>query len=1103
MTASLTYLPSQYQAETTLVFLVEGTEVAYTNHPTPATIKALWSATGHGAMSASWKGGLVVDGSIKTKISPYDPKVEAETLTIKCHDVDDSLLALTQREVYAAGNRTSLRSAIDADDTSIPVQRTTGFASSGAVYIGHERLTYTSVTGGGSPTFNTATRGTLALFDRSSGGDFAYSHGVGTDIIDGSSAAEVTDYPRIWLNRRCGLYLMHKEGTTWSDGAAPLLLWAGRIKSISEDGTGWISFTTTNIIEALDTAVFSNQFEADLLPGIFIPRPGVMKVYGIEVDASPTDRDSGRATVTAAGISTHHAVASEIDEQLSTWDGAGTVLFATGWSLRLQSIDGVGPRYQFKAKSANLYVLKVLMSAHLWHVLGWPQEAGTTEWDGVLMAEYDMDYDTTTDTYVLTAPGPPLLAYAEIGTGSTLQYTNGKGTWVTQSNVPGPFDVGGGSTTNGFAAIGGQVFAVAHSAGILGITHANLGPMNGPLGGAVHEYGPKIVIAIPDDAGNVPVRVRQVFVEQGDVATITLRLLLSTGTSAYNDATYDVHTASGFGVGMPYSLVDVNSFKGLQGRIHTLILDKPRRFSDLLQRILEVGGGYLVWRRGKIAVARPGEPAFGLGTYSLNESNKARPEKDTYVRGADSVINQVKIKYNRTVDGSYRGDFTVRALRSISDFGERRAVTIEADGVYDGMLGVPSGLDEAIATAAAALSYFSRPLCVVTRSYDFSLMGMASGDTANLTSEYVPDPTTGTRGVTTWPCWLLSTEWDPQTGQGTCKVGFLPEFAATQRTLWAPSGEVSSASVGGGKLILNLQAHKYTPSSATATDASHFPAGYKVAIRSISETSGVGTTYVGTIESISGTNQLTLTTDPTAGAGLNTTTDRWIVEFDDYATSITAQKNGFAYIADSLVRIILAGGTDIYKTWLPEVEWENETVDYTVLHRRITNVADDDGEPHSVGWYVDAMHGINCEFAYGSRQQLVNEILDTARTVATSSNTWIYGPVWVPCYSFARSLQIGALGSCSGGGTLTIRFVASTSPPRGTSATSFTFADSGTTYGEITTTSATDAYFTTGTIANPNRTADGRTPGMWLTVLARASAGTGTIRGLSVYDSAL
>jgi hypothetical protein len=67
---------------------------------------------------------------------------------------------------------TTLTAGISASSTSnIAVASTTGFAASGTIWIGTEGITYTSVTGGGSPSFNGITRGYQSTAAAHSNGD--------------------------------------------------------------------------------------------------------------------------------------------------------------------------------------------------------------------------------------------------------------------------------------------------------------------------------------------------------------------------------------------------------------------------------------------------------------------------------------------------------------------------------------------------------------------------------------------------------------------------------------------------------------------------------------------------------------------------------------------------------------------------------------------------------------------------------------------------------------------------------------------------------------------------------------------------------------------
>jgi len=1116
MTTTLAWAASHRAVEYVTVFLVEGCEIAYCDYHDPAAIKAIWTATGHGTMTADWRGGLEVEGTLNSRIKLFDPKVEADTVTVKLLDSDDYLIGLTQAEALTTSARTVLRSSCDANDTSIGVQGVGGFAASGTIHIGHERITYASTTGGGTPTFNTCVRGTLALFETNSGTDFAYPHGVGTSIADGAQGVEVYSTPRVWLNRRCALYVLHREGGTWVSGSSPLMLWAGRIKSIADGDDGFISFEVSGIAEYLDSLVFSQQYQADLEPGAFFAQPGDLRLHVEEFSTSPSYDDDTYYNefidASAAGSRwTHQDIASGIAHQLSLADQT-TGFLGANWSLKLERMPGVsGERYVFRfeaSDTARTYKATIHLPALAWAMLGWYGEPGeileiSTYLGSDLQGKSFPDQDGS-DVYTLVAPNPPLLQHIPVRLAQELlvDADSVKGVWLTQPNIPDASIAVNGYGADGFMMIDGKyLVGVNESGDNFTVTHAGLGRFENIADG-VSPLG--LAISIPDDGSNRAVTIRQAWIEYGDVATLMLRLALSTGTPGnYNHATYDDLEGVGFGVGIPASLLDIDSWLGIQGSGYWLVLDKPKKFSEILEDALSVRGAYLVWRRGELALARPGEASNGDGTYTLTESNKADTKLTRYKRSSDAIINVCKLKYNRTMGGQYLTEGTVRAGASISDLGERKPVTIEASGVYEGLLGQGGGLDEAIETMSTALAYFSRPICEVTRSYSHALMGMAAGDTVNLTDERVVDPTTGTRGVTLWPCWVSETRWNHHEGKGECTLVFLPEFNKDQRARWAPSAEVASSSVTSSRLTVTCTAHKYTPSTDTATDASYLStAGMVCRIVEVSPTNPASpTTYTGLVVHSSGTNTITFTTDPASGA--LATSKRWVVEFEDYSTVTAGQQSAHAFIALETTRRILTVLSSFYRTWLPEVPYVSQAVDYTNLHRKRVNLADDDGEPHSVHWYIDAANSINTEYSAGTRQLLVCEMFDTDRTVSSATQTHIAGPIFVPLYGYNRTLTIRARAACSGGGTATIGFIASNTPPSGTSSTAFTFADDGDVYGQVTTTSATQVYTTSSTIVKPSRMQDGRMHGCWLTILGSASAGTATVTGIEVYETVL
>src|SRR5690606_23734599 len=129
---------------------------------------------------------------------------------------------------------TELVTGVDRDDTTIVVQDTTAFASSGTIHIGTEAMSYDSKT---STTF-TVTRGVYSPFgcDASgSGTRYAHNHRVGYPDYAPPIAPKVTQHPREWVGRWVGLWRHGWSGSTMQTKAEAQLVFAGRIAEVRDD----------------------------------------------------------------------------------------------------------------------------------------------------------------------------------------------------------------------------------------------------------------------------------------------------------------------------------------------------------------------------------------------------------------------------------------------------------------------------------------------------------------------------------------------------------------------------------------------------------------------------------------------------------------------------------------------------------------------------------------------------------------------------------------------------------------------------------------------------------------------------------------------------
>ena len=184
---------------------IEGIPVVFTES---ATGKSL--PTGYTSEDAS----LIVEGSAEVgQTVDRDSGIGVGLpFTIRLQDTD-TVRSYVKRWTYEA----RLTADLAHNATTVTVDSTSGWPSSGAIYIGNERITYT---GKGATTFTGATRGVVG---------YAYAHKA--DKV----GALVTSSPRYMRGREVKVYVLPVDPTGYVTGSALLddamMVWRGHISS--------------------------------------------------------------------------------------------------------------------------------------------------------------------------------------------------------------------------------------------------------------------------------------------------------------------------------------------------------------------------------------------------------------------------------------------------------------------------------------------------------------------------------------------------------------------------------------------------------------------------------------------------------------------------------------------------------------------------------------------------------------------------------------------------------------------------------------------------------------------------------------------------------
>lgn len=944
-------------------------------------------------------GGLHITGEISQRIDPFEPRVEPDSLTFTITDVGDGVLRnLLFAPALSSGTKTFLTANFDANDTTANVVDTTAWNSSGIFYVGHETVTYGGKTG---TTFTGCTRGVNSLFTTNGGTQYSTAHNLRTGEAAGNATAPiVTDYPRVFYNRCVALYLCHKE-SAWSSKANSKMLWVGRIKSYEDVGDGNVVLQCTSIMEALNSTVMTEQFTAkpDLL--FQIPSGMSMRVGAY----STTDYDTGAAAVPNIGSYVNvDGLISSINEQLSFWHDAGDIDAGHLWEVsRVNNFVRITMSAVSPIADSVVQGFAMSLSRKLWRLLGYsikprlPWEESETD------REHKLLNKASTSRWELVAE-TPVAAYAwlpALNPGDVFTVTDTTGTWVPQPSVP----AGYGSSTEGFLQLDKQPMPVTYDAGNKRFTVKQL---KGSGAGTFSD------VADLNAADAEPQVLKQVWLERGKAGTLLLQLLLSSGVSTFNHATYDVYTGIGMGMAVPASLIDIESFETLDLSFE-LLMAEPTSFAKLLERLMACSGRSLVWKDSKITLVSPGsESPNATTTIDCTEDTKAKPRDRPRLKyTTEGLINRVVLKYGSSdtmavdvlkVKGP--SELTVEMSHSITDFGHKRTVELDGTGVLDERSVIESSI-------APTLAYYSQPTGRIELSYNAKLSHICPGDTITVTDNAIIDPALGTRGVTNVGAFVTETNFDWKSGHGVLQAMLLPGLPQARYAVYSPSARVDDTQANGGlsnaDKTLTCYAHGYSRSTDTAADASWIAAGDLVHVVQLSPSNPAAPVeWYRTVDTVVG-NAVTLTvalSSPSWDPAL-----KYVIEYDDKSTVQASQRSN-AFIADDADGSTGYAAND-HNAWSSANNtWINKygAHTYATSYIKPVTAAYAEGEPLSVHKIWNLYDNLSNLLNYKTRAVYLSEPgAIPAETQAGTTYRLVYGPILVPVMGAS---SIGSASEC-------------------------------------------------------------------------------------------
>jgi len=431
-----------------------------------------------------------------------------------------------------------------------------------------------------------------------------------------------------------------------------------------------------------------------------------------------------------------------------------------------------------------------------------------------------------------------------------------------------------------------------------------------------------MVWGIPAQEGGemaLPPKIRQVFKpEHHSLADLIPRVLLSTGTSGYNHATYDVYPA-GYGIGMAAADVDEDSIADAlatfeAGQLYrTYIWTKPRSALEWLDEECRTLGLIVSLQNGGLTFRRaPTFSTAGLAVGTFDESNKAAINERIAIERAaiqetpDGLWNTALLRGRWSPTREEYGEaITLVDTVSVDGYGQSRILELGTQG----MTGSSAGL---VPSVLARMQIFRFPFPRITRSIDrTTLEGLVVGNAWLLTDSGIPDPFTGARGVTNRLTYLEAFSFDFHAARGTVTLRMFPNQRAAPL---APSALLDYDHVTGGYDAVSSPRRLYTKpttySEAGVKDVTYFPVGSKIRVIQQDAANPAAPLTWGNVEVlaiVAGSDYIEI---DSALAGF-VATNRYTFTFDDYDVAVSSQRTLGTWQADSADGFIQAT-TDWY-----------------------------------------------------------------------------------------------------------------------------------------------------------------------------------------------
>jgi hypothetical protein len=773
---------------------IEGIKEVLSDAPT-AAVQAAYAGTGYDDSGVSVLGGLFVDLRNKQAISAWEPFPESGSCVLSIVDADGTDYFGTLVHRRNAGTETEITSTIGRSDTTINVKSTTGFPSSGTIYVGTETIKYSGVT---TTSFTGATRGMFAPFECASSGSggarFANHHRCAADSNHVQIAPLATTLPRTWIGRRVSVRLH-----TWDEATQTLntrdeaqLVFAGRIAGIADDpNTFATQIDLEHIAEEIRNGVIGRDlWDANIAKGIWIAAGRYFRLIDI---SDGTSRLSNDLVVVTSGASGTNQMdqgfysLGEIVERFNTWLAAEyTAARIWGnyhWRSPVSNADGLRTVIDCKIPNASsgkyvnftfyapaeivafLGMIKDIEPAQDGSIVGIPGGSGHVSNVTFQICGASVPFSTV----IFRPTGPGRLAQ-EFTEAINYELENERGEFTDQrdylpANVKGSCPAG---HNWGLFVLDEKVLMVgSYDSTNHWLTNCWLAPFQLV---ADNSSEPMSYIGRRVDEPDEPVRVRQIFVLETTLEMLVNLIVYSTGTAGYNHDAYDSFGYA-LGLGIPGEILgheferSLTNLPGANAPI-VVVIDEPTKLSEIVSGDFLFRNAFLRWKDQHFEFAQWRTPTLAESVATFSESNKAAPaghqenHRIASQESAEAARQVVKLDYARdfasTRDDNYLRSLKVEDQTAVDDAGGNiKPYTIRLRNTYAQFTAAGSAVEALLPNFVAAMPLRSRASRAMTRSLDLRYFeGYAPGDVITVSDEFARDPVTGRRGIGARPAMI-------------------------------------------------------------------------------------------------------------------------------------------------------------------------------------------------------------------------------------------------------------------------------------------------------------------------------------------------------------